>query len=108
MTKVAHGLKQCLRIPSAIRPVFSLPDIATMSLHLSHVVNLMFCGESAKYSPHFCGYYSVLSPHLLSTGKCKIIDLSEENAFRREKIEFLARSAVDFMLDIADECIRQG
>lgn len=49
-----------------------------------------------------------LRMNLLSTGKCKIIDLSEENAFRREKIEFLAWSAVDFMLDIADECIRQG
>ena len=45
---------------------------------------------------------------LLSTGKCKIIDLSEENAFRRVKTEFLAWSAVDFVLDIADECIRPG
>lgn len=43
-----------------------------------------------------------------STGKCKIINLSEEYTFRRVKIEFLAWSAVDFVLDIADECIRQG
>lgn len=48
------------------------------------------------------------SESLLSTGKCKIIDLSEEYTFRRVKIEFLAWSAVDFVLDISDECIRQG
>ena len=45
---------------------------------------------------------------LLSTGKCKIIDLSEEYTFGRGKIEFLAWSAVYFVLDIADECIGQG
>ena len=45
---------------------------------------------------------------LLSTGKCKIIDLLEKYSFRRLKIEFLAWSAVDFVLDISDECIRQG
>ena len=55
-----------------------------------------------------CGEFSAEIKNLLSTGKCKIIDLSEENAFGRVKIEFLVWSAVDFVLDIADECIRQG
>ena len=53
-------------------------------------------------------YARLRKVNLLSTGKCKIIDLSEKYAFRRVKIEFLAWPAVDFVLDIADECIRQG
>lgn len=43
---------------------------------------------------------------LLSTGKCKISDLTEENIFRRVKIQFFARSSVDFLLDFANESIR--
>ena len=56
----------------------------------------------------FSSSISCLLSTLLSTGKCKIIDLSEKYTFRRVKIEFLAWSAVDFVLDTPDECIRQG
>ena len=45
-------------------------------------------------------------PSLLSTGRCKISDLTEENIFRRVKIQFFARSSVDFLLDFANESIR--
>ena len=45
---------------------------------------------------------------LLSTGKCKISDLLEENLARGSKIEFFARSSVDFMLDFKNEGIGQG
>ena len=44
---------------------------------------------------------------LLSTGKCKISDLLEENLARGSKIEFFARPSVDFMLDFKNEGIGQ-
>lgn len=44
---------------------------------------------------------------LLSTDKCKTIDLSEENILRSIKIGPFTRSAVDFRLNFADERIGQ-
>lgn len=44
---------------------------------------------------------------LLSTGKCKISDLSEESILRGIKIEFFTWSSVDFMLNSANESVRQ-
>ena len=40
---------------------------------------------------------TILTLPLLSTGKCKISDLLEENLARGSKIEFFARSSVDFI-----------
>ena len=45
--------------------------------------------------------------NLLSTVKCKNSDLSEENIFRRVNIEFFSCPSVDFMLNFANERIRQ-
>lgn len=44
---------------------------------------------------------------LLSTGKCKIINFSEENILRGVEIEFFTGSSVDFILNFSNESVRK-
>ena len=65
---------------------------------------MIIIAEKVIFLPQFVGRRRCL----LSTGKCKISDLLEENLARGSKIEFFARSSVDFMLDFKNEDIGQG
>ena len=47
-------------------------------------------------------FLPVYHNHLLSTGKCKICDLPEENILWAVEIQFFTRSSIDFILNFAD------
>ena len=54
--------------------------------------------EKAKFTLTFCDE----DTNLLSTGKCKISDLLEENILWAVEIQFFTRSSIDLILNFAD------
>ena len=52
--------------------------------------------------------FGIYRTPLLSTGKCKISDLPEENILWAVEIQFFTRSSIDFILNFADECTGYG
>ena len=58
--------------------------------------------EQHKKNIIFFGRTRFWQEGLLSTGKCKISDLPEENILWAVEIQFFTRSSIDFILNFAD------
>lgn len=63
------------------------------------------CNFGSRY---YMANHIYLTFCLFSTGKCKNSDLLKEKIFRRAKIEFFTRSAVNFILYLTNESIGQS